>query len=342
VDDAPETSATRAAAGMLAPFTEISPNAEIAALLARSLEMYREFVGEIEREADRPIELEFPGTVLLTEGRRAGLLEQLSAQAIRAEALDRAALHELEPSISEELEDAVLLLGEGYVDPRTLHDALREAFARRGGRWISAHALSFERAPVETADREHVTVRTADGIVRGRIVLNAAGAGAGELLDEELRARLRPRPVRGEIVRLRLRSTGAIRHLVHRDGGIYLVPQRDRTILVGATSAEGEGPRVTAGGVRWLIDQAIAIVPSLADAEFVSAWSGARPLAGDGEPQIVEDPSGSVFHAIGLYRNGILLAPALSAELETRISAQYHGSVSHPLVSPIDPADTPA
>jgi hypothetical protein len=37
-----------------------------------------------------------------------------------------------------------------------------------------------------------------------------------------------------------------------------------------------------------------------------------------------------------------LLAPALSAELEARISTQYHGSVSHPLASPIDPADTPA
>src|SRR5690606_5428141 len=174
-----------------------------AELLARSLAMYREFVEEIARESDREIEIEFPGTVLLVaEERRAGLLERLSEQAIRAEALDAAALRDLEPELADTAPGgAILFPGEGYVDPRVLHDALREAFARRGGRWISSRALAFERAPVETVDREHVTVRTAEGIVRGRIVLNAAGVGAGDLLGEELRSRLRPRPVRGEIVR---------------------------------------------------------------------------------------------------------------------------------------------
>jgi glycine oxidase len=332
VDDAPESSATRAAAGMLAPFTEVSPNADMQALLARSLEMYPGFVEEIEREADREIEIEFPGTILLvTAEQRAGLVDQLAAQDIRAEALDASALRELEPDLS--AESAILFPGEGYVDPRALHDALREAFARRGGRWISSRARAFERAPVETTDREHVTVRTAEGIVRGRIVLNAAGVGAGELLGEELRTLLRPRPVRGEIVRLRPRSR-AVRHLVHKEGGIYLVPRRDGTLLVGATAAEGETPRVTAGGVRWLLDRAVEIIPSLNDAEFVEAWSGARPLAGDGAPEIIEDPSGSVFHGVGLYRNGILLAPLLSAQLEARILEQYHTSAVGVMTQP--------
>lgn len=329
VDDAPEASATRAAAGMLAPFTEISPNAEMAELLARSLEMYRDFVQEIERDVDRAIEIDFPGTVLLTSSdQRDEILGQLSGQRIHAEPLDEAALHALEPSLSKDIQNAILLPGEGYVDPRALHDGLREAFLRRGGRWVAARALSFERSAVETSDRENVTVRTAEGVVRGRIVLNAAGTGAGVLLGDDLRERLRPRPVRGEIVRLRPRPPDTIRHLVHKEGGVYLVPQRDGTILVGATSAEGEGPRLTAGGIRWLVDQAITLVPALTDAEFVTAWSGARPLAGDGAPHIIEDPAGSVFHGLGLYRNGILLAPVLSAQLEARILRQYHGSGS--------------
>lgn len=338
VDDAPESSATRAAAGMLAPFTEISPNADMQALLARSLEMYPGFVEEIERESDREIEIEFPGTILLVAAeQRAGLLDQLAAQGIRAEALEASALRELEPDLS--AESAILFPGEGYVDPRALHDALREAFARRGGRWIPSRALAFERAPVETTDREHVTVRTAEGIVRGRIVLNAAGVGAGALLGEELRARLRPRPVRGEIVRLRPRAR-AIRHLVHKEGGIYLVPRRDGTLLVGATAAEGEPPRVTAGGVRWLLDRAVEIIPSLNDAEFVEAWSGARPLAGDGTPEVIEDPSGSLFHGVGLYRNGILLAPLLSAQLEARILEQYQTSTVGVMTQPSERART--
>ena len=145
--------------------------------------------------------------------------------------------------------------------------------------------------------------------------------------------------MRGEIVRLRPRSGRAIRHLIHKEGGIYLVPQRDGTLLVGATAAEGEAPRVTAGGVRWLLDRAIGIIPSLSDAEFVEAWSGARPLAGEGSPELIEDPAGSVFHGIGLYRNGILLAPLLSAQLEKRILEQYHMSVANMMSSPSERAE---
>ncbi|MEZ4653384.1 MAG: FAD-dependent oxidoreductase [Candidatus Eisenbacteria bacterium] len=160
-------------------------------------------------------------------------------------------------------------------------------------------------------------VETGLGPLEAEVVLDATGTGVARFLDEEQRRRLQPRPVRGEI--LRLLPPARLSHLVHESGGIYLVPQTDGSILVGATAVEGEPPR---DGRRSAVAPRARGPPGagLAQAGDPGDLVGGAPLAGNGAPELVEDASGFVFHALGLYRNGILLAPAWSETLANRIT----------------------
>ncbi|MCA9726584.1 MAG: FAD-dependent oxidoreductase [Candidatus Eisenbacteria bacterium] len=316
VDPGPQTSATRAAAGMLSPFAELPADPAMASAMATALGGYAHFVEKLAADAGVAVAIDFPGTVLLVpETERVAIGDRLRAAGARVEMLDAGALRSAEPMLSLD-GGAILLPDEGHVDPRQLHDALQAAFARLGGRWMHTEAESIvirERGGVGRP-----VVETGLGPLEAEVVLDATGTGVARFLDEEQRQRLQPRPVRGEI--LRLLPPARLSHLVHESGGIYLVPQTDGSILVGATAVEGEPRRVTVGGVQWLLEHATRLAPGLAQAEILEIWSGARPLAGNGAPELVEDASGFVFHALGLYRNGILLAPAWSETLANRIT----------------------
>jgi glycine oxidase len=66
------------------------------------------------------------------------------------------------------------------------------------------------------------------------------------------------------------------------------------------------------------------LLPDVAEWEWISAWSGLRPLVGSGEPTVLADPRPGLFHGLGLYRNGILLAPVVGAQL-SRLAAEFVG-----------------
>jgi glycine/D-amino acid oxidase-like deaminating enzyme len=86
--------------------------------------------------------------------------------------------------------------------------------------------------------------------------------------------------------------------------------------LVGATVEDvGFDERVTADGVRRLLEAAITLLPAVTDATFLEARVGLRPATPSGLPLVArssEHPS--MVYATGHYRNGVLLAP-LTAQL---------------------------
>ena len=87
-------------------------------------------------------------------------------------------------------------------------------------------------------------------------------------------------PVRGQILSLEGPLPG-IRQIVWGEG-VYLVPKRDGSWVVGATEESvGFDRRVTAEGVAWLLDGARRIFPELAQASFGRAWAGLRPVSRD-------------------------------------------------------------
>ena len=141
-------------------------------------------------------------------------------------------------------------------------------------------------------------------------VVVAAGCFCGEIArDDDLFARYAPtRPVRGQM--LALRPDGVNLQRVVRAGRGYLVPRRDGRIIVGSTLENvGFDKRVTAGGIRQMLDAALEMLPDLAGAELVESWAGLRPGTPDDLPILGPTDVEGLLIATGHYRNGILLAP---------------------------------
>ncbi|GIG57506.1 glycine oxidase ThiO [Longispora fulva] len=302
-DDNPARGASNVAAGMLAPVAEAYfGEADLLRLSLASAARWPEFaagLGEVGYRDDGTLLVGRTGDDL----RELARLFQLYADwRLPAEKVDPRAL---EPALTPRLRGGLLTPGDHQVDPRRVLAALRE------------------RVPVSATPPGKVDVTVvATGAWTGQPRGSAIGLpGGGAVVG------LPVRPVHGEV--LRLRGEPSIRHVVrgYIDGKyVYIVPRKDGEVVVGATTAErGFSTRVTAEGVRDLLDTAIEVLPELADYELVEARAGLRPGTPDNAPLIGRlDPRTIV--STGHYRHGVLLAP-ITAEVVTSLLLDREPSV---------------
>jgi glycine oxidase len=137
-------------------------------------------------------------------------------------------------------------------------------------------------------------------------------AGAWSRAVEGLPSALRPpvRPVKGQLVALRMDAQAPlVRHVV-RSPNVYLVPRHDGRLILGATSEEKAFDRtLTAGGVLALLEAAWRLVPAIEELPIDEMWAGHRPSSRDDAPILGPTPIDGLVYATGHSRNGILLAP---------------------------------
>jgi len=344
IDPAPANGATYAAAGMLAPVSELHYEEEdLLELTLASAARYPAFVAPLE-----------PGTGYLST----------STLVVAADAADRRALDDLaslqrthglsveavsiraaragEPLLSANIAGAFVVDDDHQVDPRRLADRLRDALTDAGAVFVSATAAGLLH---ENADPDRVTgVRLTDGRrVTAREVIVANGLGAAQLTGLPAGLDLPLRPVYGDILRLRVPEqlrpliTATVRGVV-RGLPVYLVPREDGTIVIGATSREDGVPGVSAGGVHQLLRDAQVLVPTVSELELIEATARARPGTPDNAPLLGRvrrdldggagssgssgDSGGSgdsgdipgLIIATGFFRHGVLLTP-IAAEI---------------------------
>ncbi len=205
--------------------------------------------------------------------------------------------------LSPDVKGAAFFPDDGVVDPRALTRAAWIAALSRGASvrtGVSVLGFVLEKGVCRA-------VETTEGTIAAGAVVDAAGAWAS--FPGRLPVALPVEPVRGQIVALRL-AAPAFETLV-ASSDVYLVPRPDGTVLLGATVERvGFQKAVTAEGVARLIGAAVRLMPSLRDAEFVTAWAGLRPASPDGLPVLGPSPVAGLYFAAGHHRNGILLAPA--------------------------------
>ncbi|HEX8284920.1 MAG TPA: glycine oxidase ThiO [Pyrinomonadaceae bacterium] len=320
LEDGRAGSASRAAAGMLAPQAEADRADELFELLCASRDMYPDFAASVGEESGISVELERTGTLFLAlneedeeevERRfawqsRAGLeVERLTAAGARA----------LEPNVSPQVRVALRFPRDWQVESRRLAAALDAAAEGLGVRVIRA----VEAQGVRVAAGRATGVVTSEGELDAGAVVFAAGAWHSRLrkFSDDGSAHLNDdpevEPVRGQMLCFRQPDPAAplFRHTVYGARG-YLVPRRDGRLLAGATTEQaGFDCRVTEEGARSIAAGAAELAPAVAALEVADSWAGLRPRAADGLPVLGE--SGDVrglFYAAGFYRNGILLAPA--------------------------------
>jgi len=291
-------SASRAAAGMLAPSVEGLPGNVLSSAVA-ARDFYPEFLARLVNRAN----------VLVTLDRR-GILELASTVADLESFANRAA------SSAE-----VMHPYDGAVDNVALMLALEVAVSResrieRVEAAVDSIAFAAEGATVITASTGRVAC--------GHVVL-APGAWVAGM--KGLPRAIPVRAVRGQLLLL---ASGAVGHVTYGGGG-YLVP-RGNGLVVGATSEEaGFECQTTEAGRSALLAIARAVGPGLVGAPVLDHWAGLRPMSPDSLPILGADPQvPALVYACGFSRNGILLAPWASGHLATLIRHGYAPDVLAP------------
>ncbi len=276
----PGREASWAAAGMLSPQPDKADAIALVPLARASLEIYPEFIAEVEEISGEKTGYNSSGALEVffgdaAESERDAVLAVHRGVGLASEAISAAEALQLEPSLSPRTAAALRFPYEGSVDNRLLTAAVLEA-ARRSGVVIRAGA---EVEDVLVQDGRCVGLLAGDEkIIAGQVVIAAgcASAGIGAV------ARWAPTlPARGQMVALRSKRVRLARNVHH----------------------------ARMAGLKAILSAAVELLPALDDAAIIETWSGLRPDTPDHLPILGPTDVAGLWIATGHFRNGILLAP---------------------------------
>ena len=321
--------ATWASAGIISAHGT-SGSADIAGipglrLRAASKEEWVHLAETIAEESGTDIEYRLTGVLLIA-------LDEEEAHSIQEKARAREwgevewmppeVLRNEEPCLSNELAGALLVAG-GNLEVRKLGPGLEIACRRLGVEIITGCA-----AEEILHDGMKVTgVRTDTSVHEAPAVFICAGIGSRSVPGAAPRAPITPQ--RGQMLAMDAPALG-LKRVVLTVNDPYLVPRADGRVILGATREfAGEDPRLTVGGMAWLLREGTRIAPGIAACAIEETWSGFRPTTSDYLPLIGGGALEGLYFCTGHGPSGIGPAPA-SVKLAT---ALYLGDAP-----PIDPA----
>ncbi|GAA5228834.1 glycine oxidase ThiO [Paeniglutamicibacter antarcticus] len=335
IDPAPASGATYAAAGMLAPVSELHYQEE--GLLGLTLASAKRWPGFMQAlAADGYPDIGFQSTPTLALGAdaadRSALADMREAQTREGLDVSRLSIREarrLEPLLSPHITAAHMISGDHQVDPRAVAAAIEarllagagDSAKTAGDTIIRTNAAALLHRDPEDHDSPVTGVMLADGrSIRADEVVVANGLGAASLGGLPAHLVLPLRPVYGDVLRLRVPehlrplTTATLRGMV-RGIPVYIVPRSDGTVVIGATSREDSNPGVSAGGVHQLLRDAQVLLPAVAELELLETTARARPATPDNAPLLgrVAGAGGrdipGLLIATGFFRHGVLLTP---------------------------------
>jgi glycine oxidase len=324
--DRPGGQASWASAGILSASNRHGPTQEDS-LKRRSEELYPALVADLREETDVDAEMTRNGHLIPAfTDQQARELQADARHDPDAELVEGAALRGEEPALGPSIVAGLLRPG-GQIDNRRLCRALEIAVRRAG---VSLKYGAAVTEVLRQGDRV-VGVGTLEGQILAPVVVNAAGSWSRQIPGCDPVIPVVPQ--RGEILALDQSAVG-LHRVVTKVPDPYLVPRADGRLVVGATRKYvGYNSAFTAGGVNWLLSEAIGMVPALADAPIVEIWTGFRPTSLDGLPSIGPGAVEGLYFATGHGPSGIAPAPA-SAEL---LADLVMGGVPRVPAEPFDP-----
>ena len=223
--------------------------------------------------------------------------------------LDAAALAVSEPALASAVQRGAVLAGyvlpeETQIRPPRHLEALERSCRRRRvviteGATVRELAVRGGRVEGVVADVEGVC----ETLRAGAYVL-AAGAWSGALA-RTLGVAIETRPIRGQIVQLRMAEPRLVR-VVNR-GLDYLVPRDDGTLLAGSTLEDvGFDASTEDAALARIVELARELLGDLVATTPEKSWAGLRPGTVDGLPTIGAAPAcGNAFVAAGHFRAGL-------------------------------------
>lgn len=304
--------ASWAAGGMLAAGVETEPGEiGLRALNRLSQEMWPGFAAELEAAAGMSVDLRQEGTlvVALTRDDAGQLRFNYDFQrglGIALEWLPGAEVRRREPHLHPNVVAGVYSPDDHQVDNRRVAMALRSAYLAAGGK-LHEHAAV---AAVDAVGGRAAGVRVGDERHAADIVVLAAGAWSGEIAGIPPVARPPVRPIKGQVLALRMDPQAPLLRHVLWAPRAYLVPRRDGRLLIGGTVEErGFDTTITAGAVFAMLEGAWRVIPGIEELPLDEMWVGFRPGSRDDAPVLGPSAMEGLVLATGHHRNGILLTP---------------------------------
>lgn len=305
---------------MLAAGVEAEPGEEALLDLNRfSQELWPGFARELESATGQGLGYRSEGTLVaaMTRDEVAALrfaYEFQTGLGLELEWISGAQARAREPFLRAGAAAAVYSPRDHQVDNRKLALALKQAFLVAGGRL-------HEGIEVEAVESGAGAVT---GVIAGgrrhpaEAVVLAAGAWSPGIAGLPEKARPPVRPVKGQMLALRMDPDAPILNHVLWAPKVYLVPRLDGRLIVGGTVEEkGFDDNLTAGGVYAVLEAAWRAVPAIEELPIDEFWVGFRPTSRDDAPILGPTALDGLIIATGHHRNGILLAPA-TAEIVSR------------------------
>jgi glycine oxidase len=318
---APLAESSTAAAGMLAAHDPDNPP-QLLPLASLSLTLYPDFLDRIHTLSGSRV----PFQTLTT------LQSVAPSPGIAEKELTREDLAHLLPALTPS-DQRFILLDEQSLDPRQLAPALLAA-VRATDIDLKPHTRVLSTRSIDNA----VEITTPNGKIHTAQFINCAGAWAAAT---SLPPNLPVAPKKGQMFSVVLPPSLPL-HLVIRTPDVYIVPRTagpaTGCAIIGATVEDiGFDKIVHPADIDRLRTLAAALLPGIANAPQLEAWSGLRPATSDGLPLLGALPAEpNHFTATGHYRNGILLAPA-TARVMAEFIAGERPSVD---LSPFSPSRT--
>ncbi|MFM6312820.1 MAG: glycine oxidase ThiO, partial [Dolichospermum sp.] len=305
--------ASHAAAGMLAPEAENITHEPMLSLCRRSRNLYLDWT---EKLAELTGEKDINNTGYWPCGILAPVYQQPQNTGYKnAHWLNQDTINQYQPGLGQDVVGGWWYPEDGQVDNRALMKVLRTAAEYEGIIFqdgVTVEAISQQQGKV-------VGVQTNIGLFRADHYLLTAGAWVNQLLP------LSVRPRKGQMLSLRIPD--CINELplnrVLFGEGIYIVPRRNRSMIIGATNEDvGFTAYNTPFGIQSLLQSAIRLYPQLENYPLQELWWGFRPATSDELPILGASHCPNLTLATGHYRNGILLAPVTAILIADLICEQ--------------------
>ena len=299
-DEQTPNSAGKVAAAMLAPLAEsVLCEADLALMGLDSMKRWPEIVSELEGD----VFFQQQGTLVVAHQQDKGDLQSFT-QRIKpiaghsAQALNAQQIAQLEPELANRFNQGLFLPCEGQID--------NQAFYK-------ASFTMLNKRKVKCVFNQRVTIK--NGEINNRpfdYIIDCRGLGAKS--DKPLRG------VRGEVARLYAPEVNLTRpvRLMHPRYPIYIAPKPNHEYVIGATEIESQDSgAATVRSTLELLSAAYTVHSGFAEARLLNIQTGLRPAFSDNRPEVSQ--VGNVISINGLYRHGYMLAPALVAQVVSRI-----------------------
>ncbi|HET9660797.1 MAG TPA: FAD-binding oxidoreductase [Thermomicrobiales bacterium] len=317
VDRADEGHATQAGAGIIAPGMNVRDSEAGYELRKAAIAYYSKLVDALTADGEPDTGYEQVGALFIARSEaEAETLPALAQDMVRRREdglgnvgevtlLDSAGARALFPPLGE-IYGAVHASDACRVNGRTMRDAIRSVCQRNGCELI------IGEAELLSATDDLVEIRAGSTLIEGRNLIIAAGAWSC-YLAEKLGFDLPIFPQRGQILHLDMPDayTGDWPIIVgYYDQ--YILTFRPNRVVCGATreSDSGYEVRLTAAGVKSVLDEGLAVAPGLGNATIAEIRIGLRPFSPDKLPVLGRAPGyDNIFLCTGHGPSGLQLGP---------------------------------